>query len=235
MQLATDLLVSNPVCRPIWKQAQSERQTPAGAVPVVHIAAEPALQFEIEAGLLGHGVKVTQNLATSNMACRQDPHQSACAVIDTDIHNSDIWALLDTIACMDYPPLILIGRCEDPRALVRAMKLGAFDFLPKPLNVRELVSVILAAVDQDRRQAPKRLEERVLRSRIASLTPREREVLPLVVGGLLNKQAASLLGISEITLQIHRGQVMRKMQANSLADLVRMCVKLRIRHWRPAA
>lgn len=85
------------------------------------------------------------------------------------------------------------------------MKLGAFDFLPKPLNMRELVSVILSAVDQDRRQAPKRLEERILRSRIASLTPREREVLPLVVGGLLNKQAASLLGISEITLQIHRG------------------------------
>ena len=74
-----------------------------------------------------------------------------------------------------------------------------------------------------------------LQERFALLTPREREVLPLVVGGLLNKQAAAILNISEVTLQIHRSQVMRKMQAESLADLVRMAVKLRIRYWSEAS
>jgi FixJ family two-component response regulator len=77
----------------------------------------------------------------------------------------------------------------------------------------------------------KKAELKQLQERFQLLTPREREVLPLIVGGLLNKQAASILGISEVTLQIHRSQVMRKMQADSLADLVRMAMKLRIPYW----
>jgi FixJ family two-component response regulator len=235
MHLANDLVISPPVYEPIWKRPRSEGRTSTGTGPVVHIAAERDLREEIEAQLLNQGVEVNESPAATNMACRQDPHRPACSVIDVDTQNEDVSSLLSAIAGRDNPPVILIGRCNDSRVLVRAMKLGAFDYLAKPLNVRELVNAILSAMEQDRRQAPKRVEERVLRDRMASLTPREREVLPLVVGGLLNKQAASLLGISEITLQIHRGQVMRKMQADSLADLVRMCVKLRIRHWRPAA
>ncbi len=235
MHLANTLAVSIPVYQPIRKQARCEGQGPIGVTPVVHVEAEPALRVQIKAGLLDQGLEVTEGFATKNMACRQDPHQPTCAVIDLDMHNADVCSLLGTLAGKENPPVILIGRCDEPRVLVRVMKLGAFDYIAKPLDVRELVSAVLSAMDHDRRQARKRLEERILRGRVTSLTPREREVLPLVVGGLLNKQAASLLGISEITLQIHRGQVMRKMQANSLADLVRMCVKLRIRHWRPTA
>ena len=85
---------------------------------------------------------------------------------------------------------------------------------------------------QDRKLRQRKAELAKLQERYCLLTPREREVLPLVIGGLLNKQAASVLGISEVTLQIHRSQVMRKMQAESFAELVRMAVKLRIPYWR---
>jgi FixJ family two-component response regulator len=88
------------------------------------------------------------------------------------------------------------------------------------------------ALAKDRRLREKRAELAQLNRRLSLLTPRERDVFPLTVGGLLNKQAASILGISEVTLQIHRSQVMRKMEAESLADLVRMALKLRIPYWR---
>jgi FixJ family two-component response regulator len=95
-----------------------------------------------------------------------------------------------------------------------------------------LAASIGIAFQQDYRRRQRKIEQESLHQRLALLTPREREVLPLVVGGLLNKQSASLLDISEVTLQIHRSQIMRKMAADSLADLVRMALKLRIPHWR---
>lgn len=236
MHLANDLPISIP------NHHQSLlRPVPLGlhphtvATPVVHITADPELQATIRAGLLSHGVEVIQGSTTSNATSRFDPHQPGCVLIDVDTQTADLCTLLAPLTGNNNPPVILVGRCEDARLPVRAIKLGAFDFFPKPIDGNELVSAILSATDQDRKHAIRRHEERVLRDRIASLTRREREVLPLVVGGLLNKQAAALLGISEITLQIHRGQIMRKMHADSLADLVRMCVKLRVRHWRPAA
>jgi FixJ family two-component response regulator len=95
-----------------------------------------------------------------------------------------------------------------------------------------LIAAVRAALAQDRKLRQRKAELAKLQERYSLLTPREREVLPLVIGGLLNKQAASVLGISEVTLQIHRSQVMRKMQAESFAELVRMAVKLRIPYWR---
>jgi FixJ family two-component response regulator len=114
------------------------------------------------------------------------------------------------------------------------MKAGAIDFLTRPFDLPCLVAAVRAALAQDRKSRQKKAELAKLQERYSLLTPREREVLPLVVGGLLNKQAASILEISEVTLQIHRSQVMRKMQAASFADLVRMAVKLRVPHWREA-
>jgi FixJ family two-component response regulator len=111
------------------------------------------------------------------------------------------------------------------------MKAGAIELLTTPVNPRTLIEAIRVAIAHDRRLRLRRAELATLRERLALLTPREREVLPLIVGGMLNKQAASALGISEVTLQIHRSQVMRKMQAESLAELVRMAVKLRIPFW----
>jgi FixJ family two-component response regulator len=111
---------------------------------------------------------------------------------------------------------------------VRALKAGAVDFLTKPFRAADLLGAVHVAIAQDRHARLKRVELAMLRQRLATLTPREREVLPLVVGGLLNKQAAAALGISEVTLQIHRGKVMHKMEAGSLAELVRMAGTLGI-------
>jgi len=108
------------------------------------------------------------------------------------------------------------------------MKAGAIDFLTKPWRDEDLLQAVRAALEQDRKQRRNKADMIELEGRLATLTPREREVLPLVARGLLNKQAAAQLGISEVTLQIHRGKVMQKMKAASLADLVRMAAKLDI-------
>jgi FixJ family two-component response regulator len=101
--------------------------------------------------------------------------------------------------------------------------------LTKPWREEELLQAVHAALEQDRQRRRSRAELIELEDRLATLTPREREVLPLVARGLLNKQAAAQLGISEVTLQIHRSRIMRKMKAASLADLVRMAATLGIR------
>jgi FixJ family two-component response regulator len=108
------------------------------------------------------------------------------------------------------------------------MKAGAIEFLLKPFDDQELLRAIDAAIAQDREARLKRAEMAELQRRYALLTPREREVLPFVAAGFLNKQTAAELGNSEITIQVHRGQIMRKMAASSLADLVRMAGKLGI-------
>jgi FixJ family two-component response regulator len=111
---------------------------------------------------------------------------------------------------------------------VRAIKHGAVDFLTKPFSDDDLMRAVQAGLAQDRQARLERTEMAALRERYATLTPRERDVLPLVISGLLNKQAAAELAISEVTLQIHRRNVMQKMAAASLADLVRMAERLQV-------
>jgi FixJ family two-component response regulator len=123
--------------------------------------------------------------------------------------------------------VFITGHGDIPTS-VRAMKAGAVDFLTKPLKEADLIRAIQAAIAQDRIARRQRAELAELRRRLTSLTPREREVLPLIVSGLLNKQAAAELGISEITIQIHRGRIMTKMGAGSVAELVRMAGTLAI-------
>lgn len=156
----------------------------------------------------------------------------ACLVINFDFHDRLDGDLIPFFGITSAPPVIIYGQCCDLPAVVRAMKAGALDFLLEPLDGAELLRAVARACELSREQRSRRMETEQLRSRYGLLSPRERQVLPLVVGGLLNKQAAALLGITEVTLQIHRSQIMRKMQSSSLAALVRMADALGITPWR---
>jgi FixJ family two-component response regulator len=125
-------------------------------------------------------------------------------------------------------PIIMITGHGDIQMSVRAMKAGAVEFLTKPFRDQDLVDAVQQAIDRDRSKREKHAEVDTLRSRYDSLTPREREVMMLVVRGFLNKQIADKLGTAESTIKLHRGNVMQKMKAGSLADLVRMADKLGI-------
>jgi FixJ family two-component response regulator len=130
-------------------------------------------------------------------------------------------------------PIIRITSHGDVPTAVQAMKAGALEFLTKPFDNDELLSGIREALDRSRVALVHEAEMQSLRDRYASLTRREREVMALVVAGLLNKQVGGELGISEITVKAHRGQVMLKMKANSFAELVRMATRLGLAHTRP--
>jgi FixJ family two-component response regulator len=156
------------------------------------------------------------------------PDLPACLVLDVELPDINGLEFQEQTADGDHPPIVFITGHGDIPSSVRAMKGGAIDFLTKPFRVSELIEAIRAAIGQDRISRLERAELAKLQQRLCCLTPREREVLPLVASGLLNKQAAAELGISEVTLQIHRSRIMQKMEAASLADLVRIAEKLEI-------
>ena len=156
------------------------------------------------------------------------PDVPACLVLDVHLPDINGLDLLRRAAQPPHPPIVFITGHGDIPTSVRAMKAGAVDFLTKPLKEADLIRAIQTAIAQDRIAREERAELAELRRRLTLLTPREREVLPLIVSGLLNKQAAAELGISEITIQIHRGKIMKKMGAGSFAELVRMAGTLAI-------
>ena len=170
---------------------------------------------------------ITFGSATEYMAYPK-PDLPACLVLDVELPDMNGLELQSRITQADHPPIVFVTGYADVPSSVRAMKGGAVDFLTKPFKEADLLRAIDSALAKNREARRKRAELTDLQRRASLLTPRERDVLPLVVSGLLNKQAAAELGISEITLQIHRSSIMKKMEAGSLPELVRMAGALEI-------
>ena len=156
----------------------------------------------------------------------QRPDLASCLILDVQLPDANGLDYQAGLANQSHPPIIFITGDGDIPSSVRAIKHGAVDYLTKPFAPEQLMRAVEAALALDSKARLERAQLEALQARFALLTPREREVYPLVVAGLLNKQAAAELGIREVTLQIHRRKVMQKMQARSLADLVRMAVAL---------
>ena len=160
---------------------------------------------------------------------RPRPSVPCCLVLDVTLPGLSGLELQKQLAERTDMPIIFITGHGDVPMSVQAMKAGAVEFLTKPFKDDVLLDAIRGAIDHSRAALRLDSEMRLLRKRYESLTPREREVMALVVSGLLNKQVGGELGISEITVKAHRGQVMRKMKADSLADLVTMAARLVLR------
>jgi len=190
---------------------------------------DPRIRQALIELLESHGLRAVGYASAGEYVKAEKPDLPASLVLDVHLPDINGLDLQKQISDGEHPPIIFITGYGDIPSTVQAIKHGAVDFLTKPFSDGDLMRAVHAGLAQDRETRAERIELAALRKRYASLTVREREVFPLVVSGLLNKQAAAELGISEVTLQVHRRKVMQKMAASSLADLVRMAEKLRIR------
>jgi FixJ family two-component response regulator len=175
------------------------------------------------------GLRVEAFASAQEFLRSKRPDVPGCLVLDVRLQGLSGLDLQKRMAesDMEIPIIFITGHGDIPMS-VRAMKAGAVEFLTKPFRDQDLLDAIQQALERDRKARGQRAEIEELRSRSDSLTPREREVMGLVVTGLLNKQIAGELGTSETTVKIHRHQVMEKMGAGSLAELVRMADRLGI-------
>jgi len=210
---------------------------PRPELPLIAIVDDdPSVREGLSSLIRSAGLKVESFASAQEFLARPAAEAPSCLVLDLQLPGLSGLDLQKRIAevGMEIPIVFLTGHGNIP-ASVQAMKAGAVEFLTKPFDDEELLRAIQEAIDRDRRTRQRQEDIRQLRDRYESLTAREQEVMQQVVSGLLNKQIAAELNITEFTVKIHRGRVMRKMHADSLADLVRMGENLGIRSSKQAA
>lgn len=196
--------------------------------PLIHVVDDDAfVRGVIERLLLAAGYEVASHGSATEFLRGGFAHRPGCLILDVRMPGISGLDLQEELARrgVDLPVVFLTGHA-DVSSTVRAMKAGARDFLEKPVRGDELLAAVGEAVQRSVAERAARQGTAEIEGRLATLTTREREVMELVVHGLLNKQVAARLGMAEKTVKVHRGRVMRKMEADSLADLVRMAARV---------
>jgi FixJ family two-component response regulator len=203
------------------------RSTTASDTPLVFVVDDDvSVRESLELLIRSAGWQPETFASAQEFLARARIDAPSCLVLDVSLPDLNGLDLQQRIVDRTDMPIVFITGHGDVPTSVRAMKAGAVEFLTKPFGDDVLLEAIGQAIERSHVALAQKAELRALQARHASLTPRERAIMALVVSGLLNKQIAAELGISEITVKAHRGQVMRKMEADSLADLVRVAAAL---------
>jgi FixJ family two-component response regulator len=192
---------------------------------------DPLMRDALERLFRTVGLRAEIFVSAAELLQNQLPDVPGCLILDVRLPGRsglDIQSELAK-ANIHIPIIFMTGHGDIPMS-VRAMKAGAIDFLTKPFRDQDMLDAVATAIERDRNRRVQEREMSDLRDHFKSLSPRERQIMTLVTAGLMNKQVAAEVGLSEITVKIHRGNVMRKMNARTLADLVRMAEALGIAH-----
>jgi FixJ family two-component response regulator len=202
--------------------------------PIIYIVDDDAdVREGLQSLLQSVGLKSQAFSSTTALLKNKLADQASCLILDVRLPGMSGLDFQAEVAKeqINVPIIFISGHADVPMS-VKAMKAGAVEFLTKPVREQDLLDAVRVALDRDQTRRQHDKDMQVLREKYYSLSQREREVMSLVVAGLMNKQAAAEIGISEVTLKVHRHNIMKKLRARSLADLVRMADSLEIPPWK---
>jgi len=210
----------------LWSQLGLDMNT----TPIVHVIDDDrGLRLSLDSLLRSVGLKTVLHETIPNFSVFTESVGPCCALVDVRLPGFSGLDFQDQLLKSEKSiPLIFMTGFGDIPMTVRAMRAGAIDFLPKPFRDQDMLDAVSRALEADRQRRSKDSEVSSLRARYEDLSSREKEVMALVTTGLMNKQIAGRLSLSEVTVKIHRGSAMRKMGARTLADLIKMAEILRL-------